>query len=200
MKRKFSAIKIDAIDNIIAPVRTDKVLFYVEVLLSLAKGKSDVSGSEKNQKGYFTMMNGRTGEILLTIPFGKIPEEKKAKYFKLSQEKAKRLYSEIISNPSNPPTTSYQSRCVEEDKYGGAILLIFNDWSKWILSFDGTTELKNEAMMMALADKLAMDYNRGLITQSEARGRNPYWTRLLSDFLNHELIVPMEKEMQKVGA
>ena len=181
---------IDTIDTAIAPFTIAEIRLYMEVLLYLAKGRSNVPGSELNRRGYMTIMNGKTGEIVITLPFGEIPPDKNQNYFEFSQEKAHRLFLHKSSH-----TNSFQSRNIENGEYGGAIYVKYG-MNEFIFSFSGMPELIDEAMMIALSDKLAMDHYHGLISQSECRGRNPYWTRLLSDFLNHELIVSMEGEIE----
>ena len=186
-KKLYVAGGAEEIDKLIAPLKFKEVLLYTEVLLFSLKEKSDVPYSEDNQCGYLTVMNGRTCEIIFTLPFGLIPDDMESKLYHSSREQALRLSWRRKLDPESSDTTSYQSRKPGKGKLGGAVYADFGT-AEFIFSFDGMIELKNEAMMMVLVDKLAMDYNHGLITQSEARGRNPYWTVLLHDLVNNDLL------------
>ena len=129
-------------------------------------------------------MDGITGNIIFTIPFGEIPEEKRQKYFELSQEKATRLFSQVNMHLPDGHTSSFQSRNEENEQYGGAIYVNCHS-TVFILSFSGMPELIDEAMMLVLADKLSRNsINKSLRVPIEACERNPFWKSLLKDFDN----------------
>lgn len=183
----YFATGVEMIERILCPLDFNMFMLYMPIILDLARGMSDVEGSEFKREGYLTLMDGITGKIIFTVPFGEIPEEKREKYFKFSQEKASRLFSNVNMNLSNGHTTSWESRNVEENKYGGAIY--FNCLSTvFILSFSGMPELIDEAMMIVLGKKISKDIGRPTIKRIEAYERNPYWEPLLQKFMNHPMI------------
>ena len=171
----------------VASLTFEAFMLYMPILLDLAKGMSDMEGREHDRRGYLTLMEAVNGEIVFTLPFGEIPEEKREKYYELSQEKATRLFSQVIMHLPNGHTTSYESRNEEENKYGGAVYLHGYSTSI-ILSFSGMPELIDEAMMLVLADKLARDIRLNQISKIEACARNPYWKTLRENFFEHKSI------------
>lgn len=181
------------IERVLVPFSFDAFMLYMPILLDLAQGMSDMEGQGNDRRGYLTLMNGITGEIVFTVPFGEIPEEKRVKYFKLSQEKADRLFSQVNMHLPNGHTTSFESRSEKEEQYGGAIYLSGHSASI-ILSFSGIAELLDEAMMLVLGDKLSKDIHLSNIKKIEACGRNPYWEPLRNNFYNHGIIKLMEKK------
>ena len=173
---------IDMIEKIIVPFNLTDIQRYMAVLLDLARGRSDLPGSEYNRRGYLTLMNGETGQIAFTLPFGEIPSEKIEKYFEYSQEKAERLFSIINMHlPHMKHTSSFQSRNEAEQKYGGAIYLNCHT-NISIFSFSGMPELIDEAMMLVLAERLRQDNHLKVFRSIEACQRNPYWEQLYTDF------------------
>ena len=83
----------------------------------------------------------------------------------------------------NPHTTSFQSRNEEENKYGGAIYANYHS-NISIFSFSGMPELIDEAMMLVLAKRLAIDASRSLIQKIEGYQRNPYWELIDTNFFS----------------
>ncbi len=177
----------DMLARVLAPLEFGSFVLYMPIILDFARGMSDVEGSEYNRRGYLTLMDGLSGEIAFTVPFGEIPEEKREKYFELSQEKAKRLFSQVNMNLPNGHTTSFESRIVEEEKYGGAIYVNCHS-TIFILSFSGMPELIDEAMMVVLADRLSKDIDKPVRTKIEACKRNPYWDTLMCKFNSHPAV------------
>jgi hypothetical protein len=178
----YFATGADMIEKIIAPLNFNSFMEYMPVILDLARGMSDVEGSEFNRRGYLTLMDGIKGEIAFTVPFGEIPAEKSEKYFKLSQEKATRLFSQVNMHLPNGHTTSFESRNTENEEYGGAIYINCRS-TIFILSFSGMPELIDEAMMLVLTAKLVEDIGKPVMTKIEACKRNPYWKLLLEKFM-----------------
>lgn len=179
----------DMLSRILPPLNFGTFVLYMSVLLDLAREMSDEEERKYERRGYLTLMNGINGEIIFTIPFGEIPEDKRERYFKNSQEKANRLFSQInASSFLNGHTSSYQSRNPDEQKYGGAIHLNGHSTSI-ILSFSGMPELIDEAMMLVLANKLVKDIELRNVRKIEACGRNPYWEHLQGKFMEHPSIV-----------
>ncbi len=191
-KNSYFSTGIDMLDKHTVPFKFDDMMLYVAVLLDLSKGRSDIPDSEFNRRGYFTLLNGDTGSINFTVPFGVIPVDKDNKYFKLSQEKALRLFYFINKNMNVFHTSSFESRNEEEGKFGGAIFADYHcNWS--IFSFSGMPELIDEAMMICLAMFLSETSAYPIIQKIEAISRNPYWESLYKDFKNHRLILPALK-------
>lgn len=78
---------------------------------------------------------------LARVRIGGPKEGKQTRYADLSEEKARRL----ASNPQHP--SSWQSRDIARDYYGGAVRC--EDGT--ILSFSGSTEEADEALMLLVA-------------------------------------------------
>jgi hypothetical protein len=175
------------------------VLFakIVDILITIAKGKTDIEDRKNNSRGFFTIMNALDGEIMCTMPFGMIPGEKVETYYRLSQEKAERLFTWVNMHLPLPDdhTTSYQSRNESEDKYGGAIfveytaLSIFEFRKSLILSFSGMPELIDEAMMVVLAKFLHKKWKTETISPIEAEDRNQYWQKIAEEFFNNRDVI-----------
>jgi len=183
----YFATGVEMIERIIAPLDFNLFMLYMPIILDVARGMSDVKGSEFKREGYLTLMDGITGEIIFTVPFGEIPEEKREKYFDISQEKANRLFSNVNMHLPNGHTSSWESRNIDENKYGGAIY--FNCFSTvFILSFSGMPELIDEAMMLVLGSIIAKKIGKPMIPKIKAYDRNPYWESLLQKFLNHPMV------------
>lgn len=186
----FFATGVEMLSRAIPPINFETFMLYMPVLLDLARGMYESEESKTNRRGYLTLMNAITGEIVFTVPFGEIPEEKNKKYFNYSQEKALRLFSQVNLHLKNGHTTSYESRNVNENMYGGAILLESHSISV-ILSFSGMPELIDEAMMLVVADRLVRLYGLKNVTKIEAVERNPYWKPLWDKFRQHPAISRM---------
>lgn len=190
MKNSYFATGVEMLSRAIPPINFETFMLYMPVLLDLARGMYESEESKTNRRGYLTLMNAITGEIVFTVPFGEIPEEKKEKYFEFSQEKAHRLFSQVNMHLPNGHTTSFQSRNEELDMWGGAIYLNSQSLSV-ILSFSGMPELIDEAMMLVVADRLVRLYGLKNVTKIEAVERNPYWKPLWDKFRQHPAISRM---------
>ena len=169
-----------------SPLDFNFFLNQMPIILDLARGMSDMEGREFDRRGYLTVMDGTNGEIIFTVPFGEIPKDKQEKYFELSQEKAHRLFSQVCMNLPDGHTSSFQSRNVDEDKYGGSIYLNLHS-TVLILSFSGMPELIDEAMMIVLAEKVRIEIGKSPRKKIEACYRNQYWELLLKKLNQHEL-------------
>lgn len=130
------------------------ILDLVGILGShLVKCNERLPLDEQRNGGYlcvFHNFNGAGGReenlIPLVIMRIGIPiQDKEEKYFLLCQEKARRL----MANPEH--LSSWQSRNVEEERYGGAIRT-----PNYILAFSGLTEKADEAILVNAALELEM--------------------------------------------
>ncbi len=155
----------------------------MRLLLDIAKGKTDLEDRKENKHGYFTVMNGLSGEILFTVPFGEIPVDKAEKFFEFSQEKALRLWSQRSMNLPVQHTTSHESRNEMENKFGGAVYSAgTGSFPKLIFSFSGMPELIDEAMMMAFVKKSSNDHHA---SNNNAYERNPYWKNIYNEAVKY---------------
>ena len=178
MKNTFFSTGIEMLSKKIAGLSFEFFISQMSKILDNARGMSDLPGREYDRRGYLTLMNGITGEIIFTVPFGEIPEDKDEIYFRFSQEKASRLFSQVNLHLPNVHTSSFQSRNEEEEKYGGAIYFDLHS-AVIILSFSGMPELIDEAMMLVLGNKVKALLNEPLLRKIEACDRNPYFEQLL---------------------
>ncbi|MFZ4632034.1 MAG: hypothetical protein ACOYL8_02380 [Patescibacteria group bacterium] len=85
--------------------------------------------------GYLTILDEKTGKILLILACGIIPPEKAKEWLKFSQEQAFRLFSH------DSHKTSYESRNEEYDWYAGSVR-----GTEGIYSFYGHYSDVNEAI------------------------------------------------------
>lgn len=178
MKNTFFSIGVEMLSRKIAGVNFEFFLSQMSKILDNARGMSNIQGRENDRFGYLTLMEGITGEIIFTVPFGEIPEDKDEKCFRFSQEKASRLFSQVNLHLPNCHTSSFQSRNKEEEKYGGAVYFDLHS-TVIILSFSGMPELIDEAMMLVLGDKVKEIIKEPLLRKIEACERNPYFEELL---------------------
>lgn len=172
-----------------------EILKIMKIVLSCAKGKTDMVDRKDQERGYFHVSKiKKVGPLELlpvfTVPFGDIPEEWMEKYFFLAeQEKTSRLYLNLI----NGHTTSYESRCEDVEKYppfgawGGAILAnyFFEGKEKIVLSsllfsFSGMPELIDEAKMVSAGEIIARLANVKMM-ETNAHKRNPYWRQIFEE-------------------
>jgi hypothetical protein len=174
----YFVIGADMTERVLAPFSFGSFMLYIPLILDESRGVSDMEDRKTDRRGYLTLMDGLSGEVIFTVPFGEIPEEKREKYFELSQEKAKRVF-ENFSKKGH--TTSFESRDEDKQQYGGAIYVNYHSGAI-ILSFSGMPELIDEAMMITLADKLLVDIETIAYTKIEAIGRNPYWEVIRKKF------------------
>ncbi len=98
---------------------------------------------KEQQGGYLYHARKSDGLMLATIYVGECPFEKAKQYQKFAQEKANRLHHYIGLAEH---ISSWQSRMVALERYGGAIVAGDN-----ILSFSGLPEHKDESTMLDLA-------------------------------------------------
>ena len=174
-----------------------RIIKIMSILLDSAKGKTDIKDRKVHRRGYLTILDARTGFIICTLPFLEIPVEKEELYFRLSQEKADRLYSWVnkhLPAPNNH-TTSYESRDESMDHYGGSVYGEFKAFEfnvqfhiQLILSFSGMPELIDEAMMLVLVKFFQKKWKNLELLPISAESRNPFWQSIAEEFFNHKLI------------
>ena len=113
--------------------------------------------STSDTGGFLTVLyKNRPKKAHMVAQVGKISNPNEvAKYRKLSQEKANRLWSK--TNLEKGHVSSWQSRHPDTERYGGAIHA-----GDYILSFSGLPELADQALMLTLAVEL------DLLTYEEA--------------------------------
>lgn len=103
------------------------------------------SNTEPGRAGCFvTYAQGvKTADTLgfTTLAVGKIPSDKRSKYFELSREKGTRLASQILRGEDR--IASSETRVPENNMWGGAIYFPETDS---ILSVSGFTEIVDEAI------------------------------------------------------
>lgn len=92
-------------------------MVYVENFFVVLMQKANASLPKELQRTgfYFTVIDNKTGQVLLMLPFGTIPREKQFKYMSLSIEKGTRLFQ----HPKH--LTSGESKDELNDKFPGAI-------------------------------------------------------------------------------
>lgn len=193
-QKVFLSDSVDKLD--VQGIPFYKVVQIMKIVLSCAKGKTDMIDRKDDERGYFHVSKIKwTGQIELipefTVPFGDIPRGLSEKYFFLAeQEKTTRLYLNLI----NGHTTSFESRCEDKDKFppfgawGGAILadyLVFEGGKKavrssFVLSFSGMPELIDEAKMVSVGEIIARLANVKMM-ETDAHKRNPYWKHLFEE-------------------
>ncbi len=193
-QKVFLSDSVDMLD--VQGIPFYKVIQIMKIVLSCAKGKTDMVDRKDQERGYFHVSKiKRSGQIELlpefTVPFGDIPEGWSEKYFFLAgEDKPKRIYLNLI----NDHTTSYESRCEDTEKYppfgawGGAILadyLVFEGGKKivrssFVLSFSGMPELIDEAKMVSVGETIARLANVKMV-ETDAHKRNPYWKEIFEE-------------------
>ena len=126
-------------------IKIEEIIKETKRLIDISKTIETNTAPQKSG-GYLTLGYGGF-EKKKVLPIGDFPEEKAEKYFRLSQEKAHRVYSDWLRNP-NETISSYQTRNPEENKWGGAVL--FNKDKGNIVSFSGLSEIADEALSLSL--------------------------------------------------
>lgn len=174
-----------------------RIVEIMNVVLSCAKGKTDMVDRKDHQRGYFHVSELKdvhgfgleTQVSLLTLPFGEIyPIENEEKYFFLSEGKAMALSRAYVTDGH---TTSFEGRCEDSKKhppfgmYGGAILAIFSfkgylNPAKFLFSFSGMPELIDEAMMLSFAQIVA-NLTSSALFETNAHERNQYWREIYEE-------------------
>lgn len=96
--------------------------------------------------GYFCLLDIKTGAILITTIIGSVSPEKAAKYKRLAEEKALRLYERHIAWIDH--VSSFQSANEVNEQYGGSVL-----GNRFIYAFSGFPAIYDEAIMLATAHK-----------------------------------------------
>lgn len=132
---------------------------------------------DERHGGYLTIMDAKTGVVVVTMRVGIVMPEKEEKYISFSIEKARRLYTTHKLDASI--VTSIQTRDPDTNKWGGAV------WSEyWIVSFSGLPELADEALSTCVAAGLENhpmpEVDAIAITRIAA---NPYTIPLMRDTL-----------------
>lgn len=182
VKNCYLATGIEMLETKLAEIKFEYFLKYMPMILDLTRGMTNIEKGgtfDLRGRGYLTLMDGITGKILFTIPFGRIPNAKLEEHFKLSQEGATRLFNVGLLLGH---TTSYESRDPSKDQYGGAIYVNLHS-TVVILSFAGSPELLNEAMMTVLAKGLSIEVCKPIRTKIEAFERNPYSEQMYLGFI-----------------
>lgn len=141
----FSFFNVAPTVNNVFSVRSFRRMFdFMGYILNIAKDQIDIEDRKENRRGVLSMFSVEKDQLIFSVPFGDIPEDKFDLYYRLSQEKCYRLRDNII----NGHTTSYESRNEAEGKYGGSVLFKYSGSNKRIIyGFSGMPELIDEAMM-----------------------------------------------------
>lgn len=137
--------------------------------------------------GYLTIgLDGFSTKYILEI--GTPNPAERGLYWRFSQEKAHRLYSDWLRNPAET-FSSWQTRQREANKYGGAVLF---DRTKDngrplcdIISFSGHTEHVDEAISLTLGNHLEI--------------ATPAVIDRIRNFSNNQVFVEMNVEASKRG-
>jgi hypothetical protein len=159
------------------------IFSFFPLILNSVKGVGELKDQNFDSWGYLTLLDKIKGKIILTLPFGEIPEEKKEKYFSFSQEKAWRLFSQI----KNGHFDSFQSRNEEENQYGGAVY--FGSYLKnMVFSFSSERpELIDEAIILVLADLLVLkNYQDQMRKEIKTFQRNTYWPIIKANLRSYQ--------------
>ncbi|MBI2107423.1 hypothetical protein HYT57_05555 [Candidatus Woesearchaeota archaeon] len=133
-------------------LKTQGLVSVAENLISTSKSLPANLNPDKSG-GFLTVVLDDFSRIFI-LEVGTYDTVKKDKYIRFSQEKAYRLYSDWLRNPSET-VSSWQSRQPEIDRYGGAVL--FDNPRKGLhslVSFSGLNELTDEAISLMMGDQL----------------------------------------------
>jgi hypothetical protein len=115
-----------------------------------------LSSNEKpEKKGGFLVLGLDNFSTKHILEIGECNQEKLMKYWEISQEKAHRLYSAWLRDPTS--VLSWQTRDPENRMWGGAVLFPFEGEGRNcnIISFSGLTEAADEAVSSALGYDLS---------------------------------------------
>ncbi len=113
----------------------------------------DLQNPPRHQGGFFTLRDGKTGDILIAIQVGEVPRKDRMKWYHLSLEKGDRLFRTWHKSRIERHLTSSESRDPTQNKFGGAVIATEGKYP-YILSFHGLGEEPDEALMVATALKL----------------------------------------------
>ncbi|RJO59844.1 hypothetical protein C4546_00190 [Candidatus Parcubacteria bacterium] len=113
----------------------------------------DLQNPPLNRGGFFSLRDGKTGDILIAIQVGEVPQKERMKRYHLSLEKGDRLFRTWHKSRIERHISSSESRNLAQNKFGGAVIAIEGKYP-YILSFDGLGEESDEALMVATALKL----------------------------------------------
>ena len=111
---------------------------HAQISRLLALANESVPLEQRRFGGYLTVLDIRTGKVLVILACGIIPEDKKDKYLSFSQEKASRLFKH------EGHKTSYESRDESNLMFPGAIR-----GEEGIYSFSGHQPDVDEAISIA---------------------------------------------------
>ena len=103
--------------------------------------------------GYFgAKIVGMDSFFIEPILIGEVRNFKAERYQTFCKEKANRLEAHFISSDSH--FSSFQSRDVSLDRWGGAVMALGKKNWKYIFSFSGLPELADEALVLLTAMKV----------------------------------------------
>ncbi len=137
------------------------------------------SNPSPEKRGGYLSVTDYIGRIQGPTLVGIVEGDKMEKYQQFSQEKVERLQERNWEN------SSWESRCPEENKWGGAARVYYcaDAYQRWIVfSFSGLPELADEALMLAVAVRL------GIMDEKDAR----YIAGISSNPLFEEMNFPMD--------
>ena len=145
-------------------VSAGDILDSIAYLVGACAKLPDNPNPEK-KSGYFTLLSKEDGRLLLMAQIGECPGNEYEKYQLFSREKGIRVYK-------TNDLSSWVSRNVREDKWGGAI-----STDDFILSFSGLPELMDEAVVLVAALALRWVSRRDVATIAKL-SENPFFDRL----------------------
>jgi len=123
----------------------DEIIKITTLLIEISK-KISANPTPEKSGGYLTIVLNNFEEVKV-LPIGTYPKEKEEKYFRLSQEKAHRLYAHWLRDKT--AISSFQTRDESKMQLGGAVL--FEKDSKInLISFSGLHEKLDELISVIL--------------------------------------------------
>ncbi len=153
-------------------------------LIGVAKSIIEISKEVKSNPtpeksgGYLTLALDNF-EVRYVLSVGEYPKEKRDKYFRLSQEKAHRLYAHWLRFPETA-VSSFQTMDPEVMQYGGGVL--FRNGSNKslanIISFSGLDALADESVSLLLGDYLGLAEKELFERVTEISGNNLFYEML----------------------
>lgn len=112
---------------------------YKQIKRLLEEANGILPAGMERHGGYLTILDAKTGQILVVLACGTMSAENREKYLHFSQEKALRLFLNVDHK------TSFESRDVENLKFAGAIR-----GEEFIYSFSGHQEDVDEAIAVSM--------------------------------------------------
>jgi hypothetical protein len=134
--------------------------FGLRILLDLP----DNGFAERHRGGYLILFDSEEGAALRIWRVGKPPAEKWSTFVRYAMEKSQRLFE----NPDQQ--SSWESRLVEAEQFGGAIRA-----GSRILSFSGLPEHGDEAITLFVALGLGLLDTKEAEKIAEASGNELIW-------------------------